>query len=454
MSNPAQPSSSRPGKAAPNRKIPFHRPSIGSAEREAVLEVLDSRWLTTGQKSVAFEEAVRSRVGSAHAVAVNSATAALHLILEALGIHSGDEVIVPTYTFAACGEVVRYLDARPRLADVDAATFDLTVETIEPQLRPETRAIMVVHYGGRLAPMEPILELARSRGLAVIEDAAHALPCSRSGRAAGTWGTAGALSFYATKTVTTGEGGMLLTDSAEIADRARLMRLHGMSRDAWKRYSGGGSWYYEIEDAGFKYNLTDVAAAIGLAQLNRAEAMRLERERVALRYGQAIEAAGLAELVELPAAPDSGEVHAWHLYPLRLNLDRVPSSRARDDRPAGRSRDRNERPLHPAPPASLLPPNLRLPAWGPAGGRAGVRAGDLDADLSRPHGRRRRLRGGAPGRDPATSLSPCGAEAQRQSRRQTRSDTCWRAAACRTTCCPCQRAGPTTRRPCSSGGMW
>ncbi len=211
--------------------------------------------------------------------------------------------------------------------------------------------------------MEPILELARSRGLAVIEDAAHALPCSRSGRAAGTWGTAGALSFYATKTVTTGEGGMLLTDSAEIADRARLMRLHGMSRDAWKRYSGGGSWYYEIEDAGFKYNLTDVAAAIGLVQLNRAEAMRLERERVALRYGQAIEAAGLAELVELPAAPDSGEVHAWHLYPLRLNLDRVPLEPGRDDRPAGRSRDRNERPLHPAPPASLLPPNLRLPAW-------------------------------------------------------------------------------------------
>jgi perosamine synthetase len=316
------------GEASATRRIPFHRPSIGIAEREAVMEVLNSRWLTTGQKSVAFEEAVRDRVGSAHAVAVNSATAALHLILEALGIHSGDEVIVPTYTFAACGEVCRYLDARPRLADVDPVTFDLTAETIEPQLRPETKAIMVVHFGGRLAEMEPILELARSRGLAVIEDAAHALPCSRSGRAAGTWGTAGALSFYATKTVTTGEGGMILTDSAEIADRARLMRLHGMSRDAWKRYSGGGSWYYEIEDAGFKYNLTDLAAAIGLVQLDRAEAMRGDRERVAQRYGRAIEAAGIGELVELPAAPGPDEVHAWHLYPLRLNLDRVRLARA------------------------------------------------------------------------------------------------------------------------------
>jgi perosamine synthetase len=328
MSHQTEPASSQAGQSSATRRIPFHRPSIGIAERDAVIEVLDSGWLTTGQKSMAFEEAVRSRVGSAHAIAVNSATAALHLILEALGIGSGDEVVVPTYTFASCGEVCRYLDARPRLADVDPVTFELTAETIEPQLRPETKAIMVVHFAGRLARMEPILELARSHGLAVIEDAAHALPCSRSGRAAGTWGTAGALSFYATKTVTTGEGGMLLTDSAEMADRARLMRLHGMSRDAWKRYSGGGSWYYEIEDAGFKYNLTDLAAAIGLVQLDRAEAMRVERERVAVRYGLAIEAAGIGELVELPAAPGPEEVHARHLYPLRLNLDRLRLTRA------------------------------------------------------------------------------------------------------------------------------
>jgi dTDP-4-amino-4,6-dideoxygalactose transaminase len=313
---------------APLRKIPFHRPSIGAAERDAVIEVLDSRWLTTGQKSVAFEEAVRTRLGCGHAVAVNSATAALHLILEALGIRDGDEVVVPTYTFAACGETVRYLNARPRLADVDPVTFNATAGTIEAQLRPETKAIMVVHFGGLMADMEPILELARSRNLPVIEDAAHALPCSRDGREAGTVGTAGALSFYATKTVTTGEGGMLVTDSAEIANRARSMRLHGLTRDAWKRYSGGGSWYYEIEDAGFKYNLTDLAAAIGLVQLDRAEAMRVEREAVARRYVQAFAASSVADLVELPVMPRANEVHAWHLYPIRLHLDRIKVTRA------------------------------------------------------------------------------------------------------------------------------
>ena len=311
-----------------SRQIPFHRPSIGPAERDAVMEVLDSRWLTTGQKTVAFEEAVRSRLGCEHAVAVNSATAALHLILEALGIKGGDEVVVPTYTFAACGETVRYLDARPRLADVDPVTFNATAATIEAQLRPETKAIMVVHFGGLMADMDPILELARGRNLPVIEDAAHALPSSRDGREAGTVGTAGALSFYATKTVTTGEGGMLITDSAEIANRARSMRLHGLTRDAWKRYSGGGSWYYEIEDVGFKYNLTDLAAAIGLVQLDRAEGMRAERERVARRYDRAFAASAIADLVELPAAPGPNEVHAWHLYPIRLHLDRVAVTRA------------------------------------------------------------------------------------------------------------------------------
>ncbi len=322
--------------SVPARKIPFHRPSLGNAERDAVLEVLESRWLTTGQKTVDFEEAVRARIGCGHAVAVNSATAALHLILEALGVRAGDEVVVPTYTFASCGETVRYLNARPRLADVDAVTFNATAATIEAQLRPETKAIMVVHFAGLMADMEPILELARSRNLPVIEDAAHALPSSREGRQAGTVGTAGALSFYATKTVTTGEGGMIVTDTAQIADRARSMRLHGLTRDAWKRYSGGGSWYYEIEDVGFKYNLTDLAAAIGLVQLERAESTRLERERVARRYEQAFAASSIADLVELPLMPRPNEVHAWHLFPIRLRLDRIKITRAETiDRLAG-----------------------------------------------------------------------------------------------------------------------
>ncbi len=301
-------------------RIPFHRPSIGAEERAAVLEVLDSGWLTTGQRALAFEEAVAAAVGTRHAVAVNSATAALHLALEALGIGPEDEVVVPTYTFASSGEVVRYLGARPRLADVDARTLNVTAETLEAQLRPATKAIQVVHYGGRVAEMGPILELARGRGIAVVEDAAHAIPASRGGVAAGAFGEAGALSFYATKTVTTGEGGMLVTNSDAIADRARMMRLHGISRDAWKRYTAGGSWYYEIEEVGFKYNLADLAAAIGLVQLQRAEEMRLARERVAGCYAAAFAAApgGLAERVQLPDAPGADEVAAWHLYPLRL----------------------------------------------------------------------------------------------------------------------------------------
>jgi perosamine synthetase len=308
--------------------IPFHRPSIGAAEREAVLEVLESGWLTTGERTMRFEEAIRERLGVDHAVAVNSATAALHLALEAIGVGPADEVVVPTYTFAACGEVVRYLGARPRLADVDAATLNLTAETIEAQLRPETKAIIVVHFGGLMADMASIVELADARGIAVIEDAAHALPASRDGRAAGTVGTAGALSFYATKTVTTGEGGMLLTNDQRVAERAQVMRLHGISRDAWKRYTAAGSWFYEIEDVGFKYNMTDLSAAIGIVQLARAEEMRLSRERVARRYTSALDAAGLGDVVDGPARAADGDVHAWHLYPVRLRADRLAIDRA------------------------------------------------------------------------------------------------------------------------------
>jgi len=309
-------------------RIPFHRPSIGSAEREAVLGVLDSGWLTTGERALEFEAAVRSAVGVEHAVAVNSATAALHLALEALGIGPDDEVVVPTYTFAASGEVVRYLGARPRLVDVDAATLNVTAETIEQGLRPSTRAIIVVHFGGLVADMAPILELAARRNIAVIEDAAHALPAAREGRAAGSFAAAGALSFYATKTVTTGEGGMLLTNDVAIAERARMMRLHGISRDAWRRYTATGSWFYEIEDVGFKYNLTDVAAAIGIVQLSRAEELRRERERVARRYGEELAARRLLELIVPPALPRPEDLHAWHLYPIRLRAERVARDRA------------------------------------------------------------------------------------------------------------------------------
>lgn len=303
--------------------IPFHRPSIGPAERAAVMAVLDSGWLTTGGQAMAFEAAVAKATGSAHSVAVNSATAALHLGLEALGIGPDDEVVVPTYTFASCGEVVRYLGARPRLADVDPVTLNVTAATLLDQIRPNTKAVIVVHFAGLMAEMEPILRLCTERGIAVVEDAAHAIPASRDGRAAGTIGRVGALSFYATKTVTTGEGGMLLTDDDRIADRARSMRLHGISRDAWKRYTASGSWYYEIEDVGYKYNLTDLAAAIGLVQLERAGEMRDARERVATAYTERLGNGPLADLVDLPTLPGPDTVHAWHLYPIRLRSGAV-----------------------------------------------------------------------------------------------------------------------------------
>jgi dTDP-4-amino-4,6-dideoxygalactose transaminase len=299
--------------------IPFHRPSIGPEEEAAVLEVLRSGWLTTGERTVAFEAALAEATGARHAIAVNSATAAMHLALEAAGIGPGDEVVVPTYTFAACGEVVHYLGARVRLVDVDPHTLNMTATTMAAGLTERTRAVIVVHLGGLIAEMTPINDLARERGLFVLEDAAHALPARQGGRSAGTIGAAGALSFYATKPVTTGEGGALLTDDERVAERARFMRLHGLSRDAWRRYLEAGSWYYEIEDIGFKYNLTDLAAALGIVQLRRSEALRQRRAAIAAGYAERIAARpDLASVIELPADAPDGDAHAWHLYPVRL----------------------------------------------------------------------------------------------------------------------------------------
>jgi Predicted pyridoxal phosphate-dependent enzyme apparently involved in regulation of cell wall biogenesis len=299
-------------------RIPFHRPSLGSAEREAVIKVLDSGWLTTGARTAAFETAFAAYVGASHAVAVNSATAALHLAMEGLNIGRGDEVIVPTYTFAASAETVLYLGARPVLVDVDERTANVDPAAVAAALGPRTRAVEVVHFAGLPADLPAVLTAAGT--IPIIEDTAHAFPSPISalgGRFAGTVGRAGAFSFYATKTITTGEGGMLATDDAALADRARTMRLHGIGRDAWKRYDAAGSWYYEIEAAGFKDNLTDLAAAIGLAQLERAAELRTARAAIAARY-----LAGLADLARdgrliLPAT-GVGHEHAWHLFVVRL----------------------------------------------------------------------------------------------------------------------------------------
>ena len=298
--------------------IPFHRPSITATEREAALAVLDSGWLTTGSRTAEFEDAFGRSVGATHAIAVNSATAALHLAFDALGVRDGDEVIVPTYTFAASAETVLYQRARPVLVDVDPSTANIDAGAVAAAITDRTRAIEVVHVAG--LPADLMAVAAAAGTVPIVEDVAHAFPspiAAWNGRFAGTVGAAGAFSFYATKTITTGEGGMLVTDDDGIAARARTMRLHGIGRDAWKRYSAGGSWYYEIEAAGFKDNLTDLAAAIGLAQLARAHELRAARAVIAERYLDGLRDLADAERIVLPEL-GSGDEHAWHLFVVRL----------------------------------------------------------------------------------------------------------------------------------------
>ncbi|HEX5590928.1 MAG TPA: DegT/DnrJ/EryC1/StrS family aminotransferase, partial [Candidatus Limnocylindrales bacterium] len=278
----------------------------------------------------AFEAAFSEYVGSTHAVAMNSATAVLHLALEALGVSPGDEVIVPTWTFASSAEVVTYLGARPVLVDVDRTTLNASVEAMVAAITPRTRAAIPVHVAGRPVAIRELVEAMDARGVAVVEDAAHAFPSrvgGPGGRMAGTFGTIGAYSFYATKTITTGEGGMLVTEDPALADRARLMSLHGISRSGWNRYTAAGSWYYEIEAAGFKYNMTDLAAAIGLVQLSRAQDLLNARRTLAAAYAATIAASAISDLVELPADEPDGS-HAWHLFILRLELDRLTVDRA------------------------------------------------------------------------------------------------------------------------------
>jgi dTDP-4-amino-4,6-dideoxygalactose transaminase len=309
-----------------DERIPFHRPAIGAAERDAAVAVLESGWLTTGARAVAFEQAFAAFAGVGHAVAVNSATAALHLALEGIGVGDADEVIVPTYTFAASAEVALYLKATPILVDVDPTTTNLDPQAVAAVITDRTRAIEVVHVGGLPADLRGLLDVAGE--VPVVEDAAHAFPSpvrDFGGRFAGTIGRAGAFSFYATKTITTGEGGMLTTDDAALADRARTMRLHGIGRDAWKRYTAAGSWYYQIEAAGFKDNLTDLAAAIGLVQLERAAELRGARAAIARRYlDRLAPLAAEGRLVLPPGVEDPG--HAWHLFVVRLG----PEGRASD----------------------------------------------------------------------------------------------------------------------------
>ena len=331
-----------------HNNVPFFRPQLGDHEVNEVVETLRSGWLTSGKRVQLFERNFAMAVGAPHAVALNSCTAALHLAVEALGLKAGQAVLVPTMTFAATAEVVRYLGAIPLLIDCDPLTGNMDLEDASRKLQRLESAdypdyadgkspkqlrvvgVMPAHVGGMMMDVGAIKEFADRHSLWIVEDAAHAFPAAWRAKESDPWqrcgqGTAdvSCFSFYANKTITTGEGGMAVTGSAELAERMRLMSLHGLSQDAWERYSGGSSWDYRIIAPGFKYNLTDIAAAIGIHQLARAEEMRQMRENVAHSY---FEAFSNVDELELPPE-DVNRIHAWHLFPIRLRLERLDIDR-------------------------------------------------------------------------------------------------------------------------------
>jgi len=309
--------------------IPFARPLTGSEEEEAVIRVLRSGWLTTGGEALAFEKEFAEflekhhalKPGSIRCLAVNSATSGLHLALEACGIGPGDTVLVPSLTFTATAEVARYLGADPVFVDVAPGAFHMDPIALEQTIKRlpagKARAVIPVHYGGLPCDMARIMEVARRYNLKVIEDAAHAFPSS-----VGTIGDIGVFSFYATKTITTGEGGMIVCRDEAMANRMSIMRSHGIDRAVWNRYSDArSSWYYEVVEAGYKYNLPDLLAAIGRVQLSRAGELLRMREEIAAAYDAAFSANDF--LLIPPTSPGD----ARHLYPLRLNPQRLPITR-------------------------------------------------------------------------------------------------------------------------------
>ncbi|HVB55243.1 MAG TPA: DegT/DnrJ/EryC1/StrS family aminotransferase [Candidatus Acidoferrales bacterium] len=304
-------------------QIPFHRADLGEEEIAAVTEVIRSGWLTMGPKTIQFEEEFARYVNAPHAVAVSSCTAALHLALDAIGLRPGDEVLVPTTTFTATAEVMTYLGCRPVFVDVDPETLNIDPRDAEQRITSRTRAIIPVHLAGQPCDMSEIHELAERKNLRIIEDAAHALPAVYRDQSIGSLSEFTAFSFYATKTLTTGEGGMITTENATAADRMRMMRLHGIERDGWKRYTAEGSWHYAIHEAGYKYNFTDLQAALGLVQLRKCDAMWQARRHIAERYTRAFQA---AEGLQPPIVRKDRQ-GSWHLYVLRLNLEKLAISR-------------------------------------------------------------------------------------------------------------------------------
>lgn len=309
-------------------KVPFAIPECGDEEIQEVADVIKSGWLTTASRCSRFEKDFAKFVGAKHALAVNSATAALHLGLEALGIDEGDKVLVPTFTFTATAEVVRYLKADPVFVDCDLETFCITPTLIENTLANvysliadnPIKAIIPVHFAGHPCDMNSILKLSNKNNLRIMEDAAHALPTRYNGNLIGSLGDITCFSFYANKTITTGEGGMLCTNSDEIAARVKVMRLHGINRDVWDRFSVGASWEYDIVAPGFKYNMPDISAAIGIHQLKKAEHFRNKRQRIAEKYYESLK--DIPGLI-LPKIHCAMEDHSWYLFIVLIDSDRT-----------------------------------------------------------------------------------------------------------------------------------
>jgi dTDP-4-amino-4,6-dideoxygalactose transaminase len=312
--------------------LPYALPSIGEEEIAEVVDTLRSGWVTTGPKVKRFENDFVAYTGASNALAVNSCTAGLHTTLAALGIGPGDEVIVPTFTFCATANVVTHLGARPVLVDV-GPDFQIDPEAVAAAITPLTKAIMPVHYAGQACDLDAIYELAARYDLAVVEDAAHAIGTTYHNQKIGADSLSSrypdlrrttAFSFYANKNMTTGEGGMITTASDELAAGMRVLTLHGMSKDAWRRYSDSGSWFYEVVAAGYKNNMTDIAAALGIHQLRKLDGFIKIRQRYARMYNEAF--AGLEEIQTRIAHSDRN--HVYHLYAIRLNLDCLSIDRA------------------------------------------------------------------------------------------------------------------------------
>ena len=292
--------------------IPFHKPHITQKELDEVSETIQSGWLTMGPKTLEFENHYKKYIGSQFAISVNSATAALHLALNAVGIEKDDEVLIPTNTFISTAEAVVYSGAIPILCDIEPKYHNIDVNLIESKITSKTKAVIPVHFGGHPCEMDEIKRIATQYNLKVIEDAAHALPSSYKNKKIGTLSNAVCFSFYATKTLTTGEGGMVTTNNSKIAEKIKIQRLHGISGDAWKRYGQNSDWYYEVVDLGYKYNTTDIQASIGIIQLEKLEWMRDERKKIAEKYKNAF--AGKLNFIN----ENNQNKSSWHLFVIKI----------------------------------------------------------------------------------------------------------------------------------------